>query len=130
MADMRRARARRSSEKLIAPSRLRSKRRKRRACARASRLVPRQASTGGKQRLGRICKQGDGYLRWLLVAGAMAVIRHQRKTDFKDTPWLGDLVRRKPVKVAAVALANKNARTAWAVMCSGQPYRQTAHATA
>ena len=92
-------------------------------------LVPRQTSTGGKQRLGRICKQGDGYLRWLLVAGAMAVIRQQRKTDFKDNFWLGDLVRRKPLKVAAVALANKTARIAWAVLCSGEPYRQTAPAT-
>ena len=93
-------------------------------------LVPRQTSTGGKQRLGRICKQGDSYLRRLLVAGAMSVIRQQRKTNFKDNPWLGELVRRKPIKVAAVALANKNARIAWAVLCTGEPYRRSAIATA
>lgn len=93
-------------------------------------LVPRQASTGGKPRLGRICKQGDAYLRWLLVAGAMSVIRQQRKNGFKDNPWLGELVRRKPTKVAAVALANKNARIAWAVLRSQEPYRQSIPAAA
>jgi len=85
-------------------------------------LVPRQNSTGGKARMGRISKQGDPYLRWLLVAGAMAVIRHGRKTGFKDNPWLADLMARKPAKVAAVALANKNARTAWALLTSGETY--------
>ena len=79
-------------------------------------LVPRQNSTGGKQRMGRISKQGDHYLRWLLVVGAMTVIRHGRRTNFEKNPWLGDLVRQKPTKVAAVALANKIARTAWAVL--------------
>ncbi len=78
-------------------------------------LVPKQDSTGGKERMGRISKQGDQYLRWLLVAGAMSVIRHGRKTGFENNPWLGDLVHRKPTKVAAVALANKIARTARAV---------------
>ncbi len=87
-------------------------------------LVPRQNSTGGKERLGRISKQGDRYLRWLLVAGAMSVIRHGRKNNFSKRPWLADLVARKPAKVAAVALANKNARTAWALLVSGDRYRQ------
>lgn len=85
-------------------------------------LVPRQNSTGGKARMGRISKQGDPYLRWLLVAGAMAVIRHGRKTGFRDDPWLADLIARKPAKVAAVALANKNARTAWALLATGETY--------
>ena len=87
-------------------------------------LVPRQNSTGGKERMGRISKQGDHYLRWLLVAGAMSVIRHGRKTNFEKTPWLAELVHRKPTKVAAVALANKNARTAWALLTTGETYRQ------
>ena len=87
-------------------------------------LVPKQSSTGGKERMGRISKQGDQYLRWLLVAGAMSVIRQGRKTNFEKNPWLADLVRRKPAKVAAVALANKNARTAWALLATGETYRQ------
>ncbi len=91
-------------------------------------LVPKQNSTGGKQRMGRISKQGDQYLRWLLVAGAMSVIRHGRKTNFEKNPWLADLVHRKPAKVAAVALANKNARTAWALLANGEVYRQPAAA--
>ena len=86
-------------------------------------LVPKQSSTGGKERMGRISKQGDRYLRWLLVAGAMSVIRHGRKTNFEKNPWLADLVRRTPAKVAAVALANKNARTAWALLVRGETYK-------
>ena len=93
-------------------------------------LVPKQNSTGGKQRRGRISKQGDKYLRWLLVAGAMAVIRHGRRTNFENHPWLADLMRRKPAKVAAVALANKNARTAWALLANGEIYRRPAAARA
>ncbi len=93
-------------------------------------LVPKQNSTGGKERMGRISKQGDQYLRWLLVAGAMAVIRQGRKTNFAKNPWLADLVHRKPAKVAAVALANKNARTAWALLAHGEIYRQPAAAKA
>jgi len=93
-------------------------------------LVPRQNSTGGKQRMGRISKQGDHYLRWLLVVGAMTVIRHGRRTNFEKNPWLGDLVARKPTKLAAVALANKNARTAWALLANGGTCRQPAVTTA
>jgi transposase len=73
-------------------------------------LVPRQNSTGGKQRLGKISKQGDQYLRWLLVAGAMTVIRHAKRRGAANEPWLDDLIGRRPTKVAAVALANKMAR--------------------
>jgi transposase len=93
-------------------------------------LVPKQNSTGGKERRGKISKQGDKYLRWLLVAGAMSVIRHGRKTNFENNPWLADLMRRKPAKVAAVALANKNARTAWALLANGEIYRRPAAARA
>ncbi len=85
-------------------------------------LVPRQSSTGGKERLGRISKQGDGYLRWLLVAGAMTIIRHARRNGAKN-PWLAEIMARRPTKVAAAALANKTARVAWAVLSKGEEYR-------
>ena len=75
-------------------------------------LTPRQHSTGGKPRLGRITKQGDPYLRWLLVAGAMSAVKNARKHGTTD-PWLAERVAHKPTKVAAMALANKNARIAW-----------------
>jgi len=75
-------------------------------------LVPRQHSTGGKERLGRISKQGNRHLRWLLVTGAMAVIRYARQHGTKRL-WLVRLMGRRPTKVAAVALANKIARMAW-----------------
>jgi transposase len=90
-------------------------------------LVPRQNSTGGKERMGRISKQGDHYLRWLLVAGAMTVIRHAKRRGTTD-PWLADIIADKPTKVAAVALANKNARIAWALLRHGGAYRRPASA--
>jgi len=86
-------------------------------------LVPRQNSTGGKERLGRISKQGDHYLRWLLVAGAMAVIRQATRRGTSNT-WLAQLIATKPTKVAAVALANKMARIAWALLRDGGTYQQ------
>ena len=92
-------------------------------------LVPRQNSTGGKQRMGRISKQGDQYLRWLLVAGAMSVIRHAKRRGTTD-PWLAHIIANKPTKVAAVALANKNARIAWALLRHGGTYRRPATITA
>ena len=88
-------------------------------------LVPRQTSTGGKQRLGKISKQGDQYLRWLLVAGAMSVIRHAKRRG-TNLPWLAGMIARKPTKVAAVALANKTARIAWVVLMRGETYRPVA----
>jgi len=87
-------------------------------------LVPRQNSTGGKERLGRISKQGDQYLRWLLVAGAMAVIRQAKRHDAKPHPWLTNLIANKPTKLAAVALANKIARIAWALLSHGGSYQE------
>ena len=89
-------------------------------------LVPRQNATGGKQRLGRISKQGDQYLRWLLVAGAMSVILQAKRRGTTNLPWLADLMARKPTKVAAVALANKIARVAWVVLMRGETYRPVA----
>jgi transposase len=89
-------------------------------------LVPRQNSTGGKQRLGKISKQGDQYLRWLLVAGAMSVILHAKRKGTTNLPWLADIIARKPTKVAAVALANKNARIVWALLKQGGIYQKPA----
>jgi transposase len=86
-------------------------------------LVPKQHSTGGKERLGSITKQGNRYLRWLLVAGAMAVIRYARQHGTKRL-WLTRLIERRPAKVAAVALANKIARMAWAIMVHGDRYQE------
>jgi transposase len=85
-------------------------------------LVPRQNSTGGKDRLGSISKQGDRYLRRLLVIGATTVLRHARAKPAKY-PWLMQLLARRPAKVVAVALANKMARIAWAVLARGETYR-------
>jgi len=89
-------------------------------------LVPRQNSTGGKERLGRISKQGDQYLRWLLVAGAMTIIRHAKRRGTSNLPWLANLIASKPTKVAAVALANKMARIAWVLLRTGQDYQKPA----
>jgi len=85
-------------------------------------LVPRQNSTGGKERLGGISKQGDRYLRRLLVIGATAVIR-QARTHPDKHPWVMKLLAKKPAKVVAIALANKMARIAWAVLDKGETYR-------
>jgi len=87
-------------------------------------LVPRQSSTGGKERMGGISKQGDQYLRWLLVIGAMTVIRHAKRRGTAD-PWLANIIANKPTKVAAVALANKNARVAWVLLRHGGTYRRS-----
>lgn len=91
-------------------------------------LVPKQNSSGGKERMGRISKQGDQYLRWLLVAGAMSVIKQARRRG--ATPWLGTMITTKPAKVAAVALANKTARIAWALLHNGGTYQRPELVTA
>jgi transposase len=85
-------------------------------------LVPRQDSTGGKQKLGPISKQGDRYLRRILIVGAHAVLRYAKENPHKY-PWLTQLLARRPFKVVAVALANKMARTAWALLAHGGTYR-------
>ena len=86
-------------------------------------ITPRQHSSGGKNRLGRITRQGDGYLRTLLVHGARAALRViDRKSDAKSA-WARRLRDRRHVNVAAVALAAKHARIAWAILAHGTEYR-------
>src|SRR5437763_5961069 len=91
-------------------------------------ITPRENSTGGKQRLGKISREGDEGLRRLLVLGATAVMQQAEKgrrgKKGQAVPWLSKLLARKPKKVAAVALANKMARIIWAMMVSGETYRQ------
>jgi transposase len=89
-------------------------------------LVPRQNSTGGKQRLGSISKQGDRYLRRLLIVGALSVVKSARTRPDKH-PWVVALLARRPAKVVAVALANKMARIAWAMPAKGETYRASVH---
>ncbi|MGU3455843.1 IS110 family transposase [Brevundimonas sp. M1A4_2e] len=86
-------------------------------------LVPKQNSSGGKERLGGITKQGDRYLRQMLVVGALAVVRYAVRNGTRR-PWLVQLLARRTPKVAAVALANKTARMVWAIMTSGERYRE------
>ena len=86
-------------------------------------LVPKENSTGGKQRLGGISRAGDERLRQLLVLGATAVIQHTRPGRPAASAWLVELLKRKPRKLAAVALANKMARIIWAMLTSGEAYR-------
>src|ERR1700685_3656082 len=92
-------------------------------------LVPRQNSSGGKEKLGGITKQGDRYLRQLLVIGALAVIRYAQRHGTKK-PWLVQLLSRRTPKIAAVALANKMARMIWAMMMTGERYREPTVAVA
>jgi len=89
-------------------------------------LVPKQHSSGGKDKLGSITKQGDRYLRSLFTAGALAVIRYAKIHGTKHRPWLTSLLARRPTKVAAIALANKIARMAWAMMAKGERYKEPA----
>jgi transposase len=87
-------------------------------------LTPREHSTGGKQRMGGISRAGNERLRALLILGATSVIKvAERPGNKQATEWLLKLLRRRPRKVAAVALANKMARIAWAMMTSGETYR-------
>ena len=87
-------------------------------------LVPKQHSSGGKDKLGSISKQGDRYLRSLFTTGALAVIRYAKIYGSKHRPWLTALLARRPTKVAAIALANKLARMVWARMTRGERYKE------
>ncbi|NIP17670.1 MAG: IS110 family transposase [Xanthomonadales bacterium] len=87
-------------------------------------LVPKQNSTGGKERLGHISKAGNRYLRKLLVVGALSVIKQAKRTGASRHPWLIALMARRSTKVAAIALANKIARIAWAMMVRGSRYQE------
>jgi len=89
-------------------------------------LVPRQNSTGGKERLGRVSKMGDRYIRKLLVVGATALIRFARNRATPLTAWADKLLTRRPARLVSVALANKMARVAWAVLARREPYRSAA----
>jgi transposase len=112
--------------KIVDPHAFRSGRR----CAAWIGLTPKDHSTAGKQKLGGITRAGDERLRAALVSGAMACIRHAKSRPSNSSPWLVELLKRKPPKVAAVALANKTARIAWKIMTSGErfdPNRGTAH---
>jgi transposase len=87
-------------------------------------LTPLQSSSGGKERMGRISKMGDKYLRRLLVVGMTSLVRRARVSPASVDPRINDLLARKPVRLATVAMANRTARIAWAVMARGETYRR------
>jgi transposase len=86
-------------------------------------LTPLQKSSGGKERVGRITKMGDKYLRKLLIVGMTSLVRRAKHNPRTIDPRLANLLARKPVRVATVAMANKTARTIWAIMTPGETYR-------
>ena len=86
-------------------------------------IAPRLSGTGGKTRPGAISKRGDPYVRTLLIHGARSVITHQRRAK-RLSAWLKALLERRPMNVAVVALANKMARTAWALAAHGRSYQE------
>lgn len=89
-------------------------------------LVPRQNSSGGKDRLGHVSKMGNGYLRRLLVVGATSVTRRAPTTETRTGAWVRSLLERKPTRLVTVAIANKTARTAWAMLMHREDYRAPA----
>ena len=88
-------------------------------------LVPRQHSSGNKTKLMGITKRGDGYVRKLLIHGARSVVKNCEKKTDRKSKWVADKKNRMSYNKAAVALANKNARIIWAIMTTGECYRQS-----
>ena len=86
-------------------------------------LTPRQNSSGGKDRLGRISKKGNTYIRRLLVTGATSMLRYARAKTAAGADWVNSLLQRRPARLVTVAMANKTARIAWAVMMKGENFR-------
>jgi transposase len=86
-------------------------------------LTPLNRSSGGKERLGRISKMGDRYLRRLLVTGMTARVRVARSRPERADPWMTSLLERKPVRLVTVAMANKTARIIWAVLTRNEAYK-------
>ncbi len=93
-------------------------------------LVPRQRSSGGKERLGRISKRGDGYIRRLLVHGARADLRWSKHRKERRSIWQESLLARRPTNVVLVAMANKTARVVWAMLSRGETFRTEDRAAA
>ena len=91
-------------------------------------LVPRQHTTGGKPKLGKISKMGQRDLRRLLITGAMTVVRWAVRRGVTTDPWLAGMLARKPRMLVAVALANRMARIVWALMTKKESYRAPATA--
>ena len=89
-------------------------------------LVPRQQTTGGKPRLMGISKRGDRHLRTLLIHGARSALRVIDRNQDQRSRWAADVARRRGANVATVALANKTARIAWAMLAHGESYRMVA----
>ena len=93
-------------------------------------LTPKQNSTGGRQRLGAVSKQGNRHIRKMLVVGATSVLRVARRRKGALADWIAALRLRKPEKLVAVALANKLARACWAIMSTGEGFRADTYAKA
>jgi transposase len=87
-------------------------------------LVPAQHSSGGKSQLGRISRRGDVYVRRILIQGAHTTLRWLDRKQGPRAAWVRELVARRGKKIAAVALANKNARMAWRLMYEGSSYTE------
>ena len=88
-------------------------------------LTPLNRSSGGKERLGRITKKGDRYIRKLLVLGMTSRVQHARRHPEQVDPWTAKMLERKPVRLATVAMANKTARIIWAVLTRDTEYRRS-----
>ena len=92
-------------------------------------LIPRRHSTGGRTRLGRITKTGNREIRKLLVLGATSMVHRAQKWNSTVGAWIRSVLQRRPVRLATVALANKNARIAWALMTRSEVYLARGHIT-